>query len=74
VIMTAARFWGATGNTVTNALRVRNGSGFQYITLPTATGVAPGSDVVLAAEAAVAWAALPRIATSPNNAFANIRQ
>lgn len=70
----SARFWGAAGNTVTNALRVRNGCGMVYTTLPTATGATPTSDVVLSNAAAIAWAALPALAVSPNNAFANVRQ
>lgn len=69
-----ARYWGAAGNTVTNALRVRNGCGFQYVTLPTMTGNVPGNDVVLANTAAIAWGALPAVAAPPNNAFANVRQ
>jgi hypothetical protein len=71
---TNARFWGAAGNTATNALQVFNGSGFSYVTLPTATGAVPGNDVVLAGGAAIAWAALPAVAVAPNNAFALVRQ
>lgn len=70
----AARFWGTAGNTSTNALRVRNGCGFSYVTKPTAMGVAPGADVVLASGAAIAWAAVPAIAAAPDNAFVNVRQ
>lgn len=70
----SSRFWGAAGNTVTNALVVRNGCGATYVTLPTSTGAIPGQDVVLAGAAAVAWAAIPAIAAAPNNAFVNVRQ
>lgn len=69
----AALFWGATGNTGANALTVRNGCGMSYVTKPTATANAPGSDVVLAGGAAIAWAAVPAIAASPDNAFVNVR-
>lgn len=66
-------FWGSAANTTTNALRVDNGCGFRYATLPTATGAAPGSDVVLASGAAIAWGALPAIAAAPDNAYAIVR-
>ncbi len=66
-------FWGAAGNTTTNALQVANGCGVSYATKPTATGAVPGNDVVLAAGAAIAWAAVPAIAASPDNAFVNVR-
>lgn len=68
-----AVFYGAAGNTTTNALRCRNGTGFVYVTLPTATGATPGADVVLGTAAAVAWATLPSSGVPPNNAFANVR-
>lgn len=71
---TNARFWGAAGNTSTNALQVFNGCGLSYVTLPTATGGTPGQDVVLAGAAAIAWGALPAMAAAPNNAYANVRQ
>jgi hypothetical protein len=70
----SCRFWGAAGNTATNALRVSNGSGFVYITLPTATGATPGNDVVLAGGAAAAWGAMPAVGVAPNNAYVLVRQ
>jgi len=69
-----AIFYGAAGNTVTNALRVRNGCGVMYVTKPTATGATPGLDVVLAGAAAIDWATAPAVAAPPNNAFINVRQ
>lgn len=72
--VSTARFWGTTGNTATNALRVRNSAGFLYVTLPTATAATPTSDVVLANAAAIAWAALPATAVAPNNAYAVVKQ
>ncbi len=66
--------YGATGNTTTNAVRVRNGSGVSYVTKPTATGNAPGSDVVLASAVAIAWGAVPAISAAPDNAYVNVRQ
>jgi hypothetical protein len=65
--------WGAAGNTVTNAVIIRNGCGMSYATKPTATGAIPGNDVVLAGGAAIAWEAVPALAVSPDNAFANVR-
>jgi len=63
-------FWGAAGNTTTTALNVQNSAGMVYGVKPTATGVAPGTDVVLSAAAAVAWGAgIPAIAAAPNNAY-----
>lgn len=66
-------FWGAAGNTSTNALAVKNGSGVSYVTKPTATALTPGSDVVLAGAGAIAWAGVPALAASPDNAFVNVR-
>lgn len=68
-----ARFWGAAGNTGTNALTVFNGCQMSYVTLPTATANTPGSDVILAGAAAAAWAAMPAIAVAPDNATVNVR-
>lgn len=65
---------GATGNTTTNALRVRNGCGVSYVTKPSATGNVPGEDVVLASAVAIAWATVPAMATPPDNAYVNVRQ
>lgn len=65
-----ARFVGNTNSTV-SALQVRNGSGLNYVTLPTAQGGTPNNDVVLASQPAVPWSV---IATQPNNAFVNVRQ
>jgi hypothetical protein len=73
MITSTALFWGAAGNTSTNAVDVENGCGASYVTKPTATGVAPGSDVVLAGGAAIAWAAVPAIAASPDNAYFNVK-
>lgn len=69
-----SRFWGAAGNTVTNALKINNGCEVQYVTLPTSTGAVPGNDVVLAAAVAIAWAAVPAVAAAPNTAAINLRQ
>lgn len=73
MITSTALFWGAAGNTSTNAVDVENGCGASYVTKPTATGGAPGTDVVLAGGAAIAWAAVPAIAASPDNAFFNVK-
>ena len=68
-----AVFYGTAGNTTTNAMRVRNGTGFVYVTLPTALGATPGADVIFGTDAAVAWATLPATGTAPDNAFALVR-
>jgi len=73
MITSTALFWGAAGNTSTNALDIENGCGASYVTKPTATGGAPGTDVVLAGGAAIAWAAVPAIAASPDNAYINVK-
>jgi hypothetical protein len=73
MITASSLFWGAAGNTSTNAIDVENGSGMSYVTKPTATGVAPGADVVLAGGAAIAWAAVPAIAVAPDNAYVNVK-
>lgn len=69
----AAVFYGSLGNTTTNALRVRNGCGMGFVVTPTATGLNPGQDVVLASNPAIPWADVPKIASKPDNAFVNVR-
>lgn len=66
-------FWGATGNTTTNACQVVNGSMAQYTTLPTATGATPGAADVVIGGVAMAWAALPFVNAAPDNASFNVR-
>lgn len=66
----SARLWGATGNTVTNAIKIHNGSGVVYTTKPTMTGNSPGSDVVLSNEPAINWASVPaKSFGNTNNAY-----
>lgn len=69
------RFWGAAGNTTTTAYNSQNSSGMNFVTLPTATGNVPGTDLVLSGAAAVAWAAAAAglVAAPPNNAFCLLR-
>lgn len=69
----AATFWGATGNTVTNAAQVVNGSFANYTTLPTATGNTPGVNDVVIGGVGMAWAALPFVNAAPDNAAFNVR-
>lgn len=70
----AGNFIGATGNTTTDALIVRNGCGLSYVTKPKANGVAAGTDVVISGAAAIAWAGVPALAAAPNNGYVNVRQ
>ena len=68
--------WGNSGNVPTNVIKIFNGSGISYngAAVPVAEGGTAGANVVLAGEAAIPWASLPAIATSPNNAFMNLYQ
>jgi hypothetical protein len=68
-----ATFWGATGNTTTNAAQVVNGSMAQYSTLPTATGATPGVNDVVIGGVGMAWAGLPFANAAPDNASFNIK-
>lgn len=70
---TNGRFWGAAGNTTTTALNVQSSCGVVYVTLPTATGVAPLTDVILSGAAAIAWALIPAAAAPPANAYVVVR-
>ncbi len=71
-----AAFWGAAGNTVTNACQIVNGSAGQFTagTPPTATGNTPGVNDVTIGGVGMAWAALPFANAAPNNAAFNIAQ
>lgn len=68
-----ALFWGSAGNLTTRALTVQNSCGVMYVTKPTATGVAPGTDVVLAGGAPIAWGVVPAAAAPPENAYVLVR-
>jgi hypothetical protein len=68
-----ANFWGATGNTTTNAAQVVNGSMAQYTTLPSATGATPGVNDVVIGGAGMAWGGLPFANAAPDNASFNVR-
>jgi len=68
----AGVLWGNAGNTIANSIKIANGAGVTYVTLPVSTSNVAGEDVVLAAAAAIAWASLPALSVSPNNAFMNV--
>lgn len=68
-----ATFWGAVGNTTTNAGQVVNGSMAQYTTLPAATGATPGVNDVVIGGVGMAWAALPFVNAAPDNGSFNVR-
>lgn len=71
---TSAVLCGNSGNTTTAVVRIYNGSGVTYVTVPVGSAAVPGNDLVLSNGAPQAWATLPAIAAAPNNAFMNLYQ
>jgi hypothetical protein len=70
----SVRWWGSGNTAMAKPLKVDNGSQFMYVTKPAITGTTPGSDIELAGDAMIAWAAVPAKATAAyDNACVTVR-